>query len=182
MKTNYAWQQWMTAAGYAAMLVGALDPMEGSLLILPGAALVALGTFLDKRERPRGRSRLAAFILIALGVGSLWGLSQLGGFGCNSGRSLWWGTPILLYLAGWSWDLWARGTPRWVSWAGVLVGLFYLAIPFLALRAGRTQFISALVVVAVTGLVTVIGCVRRLWLNAHPRADVFQTRVTPTTA
>jgi hypothetical protein len=182
MKTNYVWQQWMIAAGYAALLVGALDPMEGSLIILPGAALVALGTYLDKEERPRLRPRLAAFILIAFGVGSLWGLSQQGGFGGDSGRSLWWGTPILLYLAGWSWATWAQGTPRWVTWVGTLVGLFYLAIPLLAMRAGRTQFLSALVVVAVTGLVTVVGCVRRLWLNAHPPAAASPTGAQATTA
>ena len=33
------------------MLVGAIDPIEGSLLILPGSGLVALGTFLAQSER-----------------------------------------------------------------------------------------------------------------------------------
>lgn len=31
--------------GYVAMLNGAIDPLEGSLLILPGSGLVALGSY-----------------------------------------------------------------------------------------------------------------------------------------
>jgi len=170
MKKNYAWLQWMIALGYAAMLLGALDPMEGSVVILAGAALMALGTYLDPEERSRLRPRLYVLVLIALGVGSLWGLTYLGGVGGTSGRSMWWGTAILPYLAGWSWGTWAKGTPRWVSWAGALAGMFFIAIPFLAMRAGRAQFVAILVVVGVTGLVTVVGCVRRLWLDTHPPA------------
>ena len=168
MKTKLNWQNWIVAAGYSALLAGALDPMEGSLVILPGAALVVLGTFLDPSARPLLRPRLLAFLMIAIGVGSLWDLSQQGGFGGTSGRSMWWGTPILLFLAGWSWTVWAAGTPRWVPWVGSLVSLFYLVIPLLAVRAGRTQFIAVLVVVGATGLVTLLGCLRRLWLSSHP--------------
>ena len=170
MKTNLSWQNWIVAAGYAALLAGALDPMEGSLVILPGAGSVLLGTLLDPGARPLLRSRLLSFLMIAGGVGSLWGLTQLGGFGGDSGRSMWWGTPILLYLGGWSWSVWAAGTPRWVPWFGFLVSLFYLVIPLLALRAGRTQFIAVLVVVGTTGLLTLLGCLRRIWVDFHPDA------------
>ena len=36
----------LVIAGYIAMLIGAIDPMEGSLLILPGSGLVVLGIFM----------------------------------------------------------------------------------------------------------------------------------------
>jgi hypothetical protein len=34
--------------GVAGMLIGAIDPLEGSIIILPASALVALGGFLAK--------------------------------------------------------------------------------------------------------------------------------------
>jgi len=81
------------------MVLGAVDPLEGSLVILPGSLLVALGAFL-------GRSRwlvllMWAFILVAIGVGALFGLSALGGVGGRTGRSMWWLLVVLPYPAGW---------------------------------------------------------------------------------
>ena len=43
--THATWSRILIPVGGLAMLVGAIDPMEGSLLILPGSGLVALGTF-----------------------------------------------------------------------------------------------------------------------------------------
>ena len=83
------------------MVVGTLDPMEGSLLILPGSGLVALGTFLGGSDRWTVLYWVWAFILIAGGVGALFGLSALGGIGGTSGRSMWWGLLILPYPIGW---------------------------------------------------------------------------------
>ena len=34
-------------------------------------------------------------LLIAIGVGALWGLSMFGGIGGKSGHSIWWGVLIL---------------------------------------------------------------------------------------
>jgi hypothetical protein len=51
MNAHNLWSRILTTVGGIAMLVGALDPMEGSLVILPGSALVALGTFLGQSER-----------------------------------------------------------------------------------------------------------------------------------
>ena len=98
------------------MVVGAIDPMEGSLLILPGSGLVALGTFLGQSERRLIAYRVWVFILIAIGVGALWGLSMVGGFGGKSGRSMWWGVLILPYLIGWNMGIWGPGSPRWLLW------------------------------------------------------------------
>ena len=51
------------------MLLGTIDPLEGSLLILPGRGLVALGMFLGRKERRTLLYWAWAFILIAVGVG-----------------------------------------------------------------------------------------------------------------
>ena len=81
MRAQNLWARFLTIAGYIAMLVGALDPLEGSLLILPGSGLVALGAFLGKKERRLIAYRAMVFLLVAVGVGSLWWLSSVGGFG-----------------------------------------------------------------------------------------------------
>ena len=45
------WSRPSVLVGSIAMLAGAIDPMEGSLLILPGSGLVALGAWLGRSER-----------------------------------------------------------------------------------------------------------------------------------
>lgn len=85
--------------GLLAMLAGAVDPLEGSLLIFPGSALVALGALLGKS--PRRRLLYVAFALVAAGVGAMFVLSSLGGTGGSSGRSNWWLLLVLPYPAGW---------------------------------------------------------------------------------
>ena len=128
MNARSIWSRILTIVGSIAMLVGAIDPMEGSLVILPGSGLVALGTFLGQSERRLIAYRVGVFILIAIGVGALWGLSRVGGFGGNSGRSMWWGVLILPYLIGWSMGIWGPGSPRWLLLLGIVVGLWYLTI------------------------------------------------------
>lgn len=83
------------------MLAGTLDPLEGSVLILLGSALVALGIFLAGRGRRVVLYWIASFVLIAIGVGAMFVLSNLGGIGGRSGRSMWWGILILPYPLGW---------------------------------------------------------------------------------
>jgi hypothetical protein len=95
------WSQILIGFGSVCILVGSIDPMEGSLLILPGSGLVALGTYLGKCDRKIIRYWVTAFVLIALGVGELWELSAFGGFGGKSGHSMWWGVLVLPYVAGW---------------------------------------------------------------------------------
>lgn len=91
----------LVTVGGIAMLVGAADPLEGSLVILPGSGLVALGTALSDVARKVMLDWLVIFAAIALGVGALWGLSWLGGFGGGSGLSGWWGLLIVPYPVGW---------------------------------------------------------------------------------
>jgi len=93
------WSRILVIVGLVAMVIGALDPLEGSLVILPGTGLVTLGALLGN-----SRHRILlywSFVLVAVGVGALWGLSALGGFGGNSGRSNWWGLVLLPYPVGW---------------------------------------------------------------------------------
>ena len=142
------------------MLVGAVDPMEGSLLILPGSGLFALGTFLGQSERRLIAYRVWVLALIAIGVGALWGLSMVGGMGGSSGVSPGWAVLMLPYPIGWSMGIWGPGSPRWMLWLGIGIGLWYLGLLTLALLVGR--HVSVNIVTAAVGLVTIGGCVKRL--------------------
>jgi len=101
MKTRVPWPRILVIAGGIAMLAGIVDPLEGSVIILAGSGLVTLGTFLAIPGRRLLVYWICVFILIAVGVGAMFGLSAIGGFGGTTGRSMWWGLPILPYPVGW---------------------------------------------------------------------------------
>ena len=101
MNARLLWSRILTVIGGIAMLVGTLDPLEGSLLILPGSGLVALGVFLGKKDHRTILYWAWAFILITVGVGAMFALSAVGGIGGKSGHSMWWGILILPYPVGW---------------------------------------------------------------------------------
>ena len=90
--------RWLVIIGLVLMVAGALDPLEGSVVILVGSVLVAAGAF---RNRIRYRLPVAAMVLIAIGVAALFGMSALGGVGGNTGRSIWWLALALPYPIGW---------------------------------------------------------------------------------
>ena len=85
--------------GVAALIVGILDPLEGSVVIVAGSALIALATYL-MHDRDR-KFFLISLIMIVIGVSFLFYLSSLGGFGGESDLSWLWGLFILPYPAGW---------------------------------------------------------------------------------
>lgn len=85
--------------GIVAIIAGALDPLEGSVIIVAGSALIAISTFLI-RDRQRSIF-LIAFLLIASGVFFLFWLSSRGGIGGTSSLSWWWGLLVIPYPAGW---------------------------------------------------------------------------------
>ena len=89
----------LVIVGLVLMVAGALDPLEGSVVILGGSALAAVGAFFARTRRYR--LQLTAFVLIALGVAALFGLSALGGVGGNTGRSMWWLAICASYPIGW---------------------------------------------------------------------------------
>jgi hypothetical protein len=166
MNARSIWSRILIVVGSIAMLVGALDPMEGSVVILPGSGLVALGTFLGQNGRRWIAYRVWVFILITIGVGAMWGLSRVGGFGGNSGRSMWWGVLILPYLIGWSMSIWGPGSPRWLLLLGIGVGLWYLVILGMVLKGsgGHHGAMSAWagIVIGTLGVLTIGGCLSRL--------------------
>jgi hypothetical protein len=96
MKRNLS--RGLVIAGLVLMVIGAVDPLEGSVVILGGSVLAAIGAF---RSRTRYRLPVAAMVLIAVGVAALFGMSALGGVGGNSGRSIWWLLLCLPYAIGW---------------------------------------------------------------------------------
>jgi hypothetical protein len=163
MNARSLWSRILVIVGSIAMLVGAVDPMEGSVIILPGSGLVALGTFLSQSQRRWIAYRIWVFILIAIGVGAMWGLTMVGGFGGNSGRSMWWGALILPYLIGWSMGIWGPGSPRWLLMSGIVVCIFYLAIlPLMMVRAGGHHKGVGVIVLGSLGVLTIVGCICRL--------------------
>lgn len=101
MNARKLWSRILVIAGSIAMLVGVLDPMEGSLVILAGSGLVTLGTFLSNSGRRMLIYWIWVFLLISVGVGALFGLSAIGGIGGKSGHSMWWGVLTLPYPVGW---------------------------------------------------------------------------------
>ena len=166
------WARVLIVLGSLAMVIGAIDPMEGSAIILPGSLLVALGSWLGACERRLIAYRMAAFILVAIGVGALWGLSAFGGIGGQSGLSMWWGLLILPYLIGWSMGIWGPGSPRWLLVSGIGVGLWYLTILTIALKHSNPHTSSlAAIIIAVVGVMTIAGCVVRLLNRKTPTAN-----------
>ena len=101
MNARMLWPRILKIVGGIAMLLGTLDPLEGSLVMLPGSGLIALGIFLGTKDRRTVLYWVWAFILIAVGVGAMFALSALGGIGGKNGHSMWWGILILPYPAGW---------------------------------------------------------------------------------
>jgi len=93
------WSRRLVIGGLALMILGLLDPMEGSIVILIGSLLALGGARLGQSAH---RTLIACgCVLIAIGVGAMWGLSAIGGFGGNTGRTLWWWAAIVPYPVGW---------------------------------------------------------------------------------
>lgn len=166
MKEGINWSKTIIVSGFIAMLVGALDPLEGSLLILPGSALLAWGTWLKQQNSVQFRFRLGLFICIAIGVSALFIVSTLGGFGGESDLSWWWSSFILLYILGWSAEIWGPGSPRWVLWTGIGVSLWYVGILIMALRTERfledADMMIAPIALTAVALITLAGCIIHL--------------------
>ena len=93
------WSRALVTIGLLAILIGTLDPLEGSVLILAGIAFIAAGAAVGHSPE-RAKSYLALGLAI-LGVGLLFALSAFGGVGGRSGRSAWWALILLPYPIAW---------------------------------------------------------------------------------
>lgn len=99
MKGKINWTRIIYITGVIALIIGAIDPMEGSVVIATGSTLVALSTYLTHDRH--WKIFLVLFIMILTGVFFLFFLSSLGGIGGTSSLSWWWGGLILPYPIGW---------------------------------------------------------------------------------
>lgn len=166
MPDSKRWSTLLSISGGIALFVGSFDPLEGSVLILLGTGLLALGVYLGHRDRRAVVYRTWSFILVAVGVGAMFGLTAIGGVGGSSGHSAWWSVLIVPYVVGWSIDIWGPGSPRWLSMAGIAIGVWYLAILSVMLQRAATathpQSIIPAVLTAVIGVTTMVACAVRL--------------------
>ena len=99
MSRSNRWSRILGIAGFVGMLVGAIDPLEGSVVIVAGVGLAALGAYVGKSRHFKLLGW--AFGLVVVGVVAMFGWSAVGGFGGNTGRSYWWAITILPYPVGW---------------------------------------------------------------------------------
>lgn len=99
MPILHRWSRPLVIAGLAGMILGAVDPLEGSIVIAIGSVLVALGTP-RRASRVGGRVWLAGLMIVG-GVAALWILSDHGGVGGSTGRSMWWLLVAAPYPVGW---------------------------------------------------------------------------------
>lgn len=89
----------MAIIGFVATLLGAIDPLEGSIVIVMGAWLLALGAmFLQHRYR---RWLYLSVLMIMLGFGAMLILTWMGGIGGDTGRPMALGLFALPYPIGW---------------------------------------------------------------------------------
>lgn len=100
MDTRSRWSKMLIIIGSVFMIVGILDPMEGSVIILLGSGLAALGSYLSTEPNRRFRDDLTIFLLNLVGVGFLWGFSFIGGIGEGTDYSMWWALTLLPYAIG----------------------------------------------------------------------------------
>ncbi len=96
---NTKWLQAINILGIIALIIGAVDPLEGSIAIVFGSALIALSRSLERSDYYK--LFIISFIAIAIGVSFMFYFSSLGGFGGDSNLSSWWGLLILPYPLGW---------------------------------------------------------------------------------
>lgn len=159
------WTQVLAVPGGLAVLIGGVDPLEGSILILIGTALLAGAALVARADRGVLAARGTHLALAAFGFAAVWILTIGGGVGGSAGRSMAWAALGLPLAAAWSLSFWGRGAPRWMNWLGLLGGGWYLALPMLVMTKSRTNphiLWSALAALAVFGVATVAGCVWRL--------------------
>jgi len=95
--------------GIALILLGSLDPMEGSVLISLGSIVFAIASWLQQKAWKW--HTVVAATSIGFGVSALWIVSSKGGF--DPATEWWWLLAILPYP---------------IAWLGLLGGMSYSTI------------------------------------------------------
>lgn len=93
------WTRVIYIVGVVALIIGAIDPLEGSLLIIAGSALLALSAYVNNDRH--SKIFTIALIMIVIGVFFMFYFSSIGGFGGTSALSWWWSLLILPFPIGW---------------------------------------------------------------------------------
>lgn len=98
-KSMIGW--FLIALGAFAMLIGALDPIEGVFIIFPGSILAAIGAWLTQTSGRRWFYGAEILILLAFAIILI--IDRLGGFGPKAPTldSNAWGLLLLPYPLGW---------------------------------------------------------------------------------
>lgn len=99
MKNKAKWTRIIYIVGVIALIIGAIDPLEGSVVIIAGSALLALSAYAASDRHTKIFT--TSLIMIVIGVAFLFYFSSLGGFGGTSTLSWWWGLLILPFPIGW---------------------------------------------------------------------------------
>jgi hypothetical protein len=99
MKEKAKWTRVIYIIGVIALIVGAVDPIEGSVVIIVGSALLALSAYVTSDRH--SKIFTASLIMIVVGVAFMFYFSSLGGFGGTSKLSWWLGLLILPFPIGW---------------------------------------------------------------------------------
>jgi hypothetical protein len=97
-KINERWKKRWFTIGLILFVLGTIDPLEGSPLLLLGSYLMAQMKYLTKETHWK-HYKLGA-LLIALGFVALHISSYLGGFGPDH-LSWWWAIFLIPYPLGW---------------------------------------------------------------------------------
>lgn len=93
------WTRVIHIIGVVALIIGAIDPLEGSLLIMSGSALLALSAHVNSDRH--SKIFTTSLIMIVIGVFFMFYFSSIGGFGGTSTLSWWWGLLIIPFPIGW---------------------------------------------------------------------------------
>ncbi|MDR7328591.1 hypothetical protein [Corynebacterium guangdongense] len=139
MTARMIWVNVLLAVGTLGLVIGTIDPLEGSVLIVAGLILNTLAAWIAS-SRQRGLFTWALGVAV-LSVGALFGVSFLGGVGGDTGRSLWWLLPIVVpYVLGWG--------------LGVIATVrLYRELAEGARPSGRSRWVWPLLVLGTAGLV-----------------------------
>lgn len=159
------WLGALGTLGHLLALLGAVDPLEGSVAVVAGCLLVALHAWLSGAARVLVAYRAGVAVMAAVGVTVLWFISSRGGLGGPEGVPMSWAFLILPYPAALVAGFSGPGGPRWVAWGGCAVGVGYLGIAaMLAWRpppqAADPSDIAALL--ASLGLALLAACAARI--------------------